>query len=234
MWRSVHGSGIDSRELGSWVTAVPTIRSIRRSVQLSSNSICPARVYWPVAVTYSRDADSFLARRLAEYSISRRQFRGLIHWPGPQTSLTYSLNGTSHRRVSVIKSCITTSMLDLLSVWPNLRGHHVARQQQLSNDIFCPRPTSAANRRPPLLLLIVGTDRRTGGRTRPFYDAYHLLCGSCIEIRHSSDLLFIWIGSASSHYRTRAFALCSPTYTLSLRTPVAELTRTLVPLVSNM
>jgi len=164
MWRSVHGSGIDSRELGSWVTAVPTIRSIRRPVQLSSNSICPARVYWPVAVTYSRDADSFLARRLAEYSISRRQFRGLIHWPRPQTSLTYSLNGTSHRRVSVIKSCITTSMLDLLSVWPKFTRTSCRAAAAAIERYLLPAPNLSS--KPPAAAAAVNRrDRQTDGRT---------------------------------------------------------------------
>ena len=45
----------------------------------------------------------------------------------------------------------------------HLRGPHIARQQQLSIDTCCPRPTSAAN--PPLLLLLLvssnGTDRHS-------------------------------------------------------------------------
>ena len=52
----------------------------------------------------------------------------------------------------------------------NLRGPRVARQQQLSIDIyFVPAPDS---RRPPLLLSIDVTDGRTDGHTRPFYDVY--------------------------------------------------------------
>jgi len=48
----------------------------------------------------------------------------------------------------------------------NLRGPHVARQQQLWIDICCGlRQTSAANPPPTLLLFIDGTDRRTDGRT---------------------------------------------------------------------
>ena len=46
----------------------------------------------------------------------------------------------------------------------NLRGPHVARQQQLSVDICCPRPTSAAN--PPSAVAAVDRwDRRTNRRT---------------------------------------------------------------------
>jgi len=45
-----------------------------------------------------------------------------------------------------------------------LGGPHVARQQQLSVDICCPRPTSAAN--PPSALAAVDRwDRRTNRRT---------------------------------------------------------------------
>jgi len=55
----------------------------------------------------------------------------------------------------------------------NLRGPHaVGQQQQLSIDICCLRPTSAAN--PPLLLSIDGTDGRTDARL--FYEAYRILC----------------------------------------------------------
>jgi len=46
----------------------------------------------------------------------------------------------------------------------NLRGPHVARQQQLSIDICCRRPTSAA--KPPAAAAAVDRrDRRTDGRT---------------------------------------------------------------------
>ena len=51
----------------------------------------------------------------------------------------------------------------------NLRGPHVARQLQLSIDICCPRPTSAAN--PPAAAATATVDRRdrqterTNGRT---------------------------------------------------------------------
>jgi len=48
----------------------------------------------------------------------------------------------------------------------------VGQQQQLSIDICCMRPTSAAN--PPLLLSIDGTDGRTDARL--FYEAYRILC----------------------------------------------------------
>jgi len=60
----------------------------------------------------------------------------------------------------------------------NLRGPHVARRQQLSVDICCPRPTSAAN--PPAAAAAVSRrDRRTDGQkdTRAFYDAYRILRG---------------------------------------------------------
>ena len=39
----------------------------------------------------------------------------------------------------------TTSVLDLPTVGPKFRGTCIARQQQLSSDICCRRPTSAAN-----------------------------------------------------------------------------------------
>jgi len=70
-------------------------------------------------------------------------------------------------------------MLDLLQSDQNVRGPHVARQQQLSIDVCCPRPTSAAN--PPAAAAAVDRrDRQTNRRTdtRPFYDACRILCGS--------------------------------------------------------
>ena len=63
---------------------------------------------------------------------------------------------------------ISTSMKELLTVGPNLRDPHIARQQQLSIDICCPRPTSAAN--PPVAAAAVHrreghTDGRTDGHS---------------------------------------------------------------------
>jgi len=49
----------------------------------------------------------------------------------------------------------------------NLRGPHVAQQQQLSIDICC--KLTQQTRRPPLLLSIDGTDRQTDGRTLDRY-----------------------------------------------------------------
>ena len=47
----------------------------------------------------------------------------------------------------------------------NLRGPHVARQQQLSIDSAIDTRPQQKTRRPPLLLSIDGTDGRTDGRT---------------------------------------------------------------------
>jgi len=55
-------------------------------------------------------------------------------------------------------------MLDPLTVDAKLRGPHVARQQQLSIDICCPRPTSAAN--PPTVAAATDQrDKRTDGHS---------------------------------------------------------------------
>jgi len=57
------------------------------------------------------------------------------------------------------------------------RAPHVARQQQLSMDICCPRPTSAAN--PPAAAAAVDwRDTQTDGRTDGlFRNVYSTLCG---------------------------------------------------------
>ena len=57
----------------------------------------------------------------------------------------------------------------------NLRGPHVARQQHRSVLFAARARPQQQTRRPPLLLSIDGTDRRTD--TRPFDDAYRILCG---------------------------------------------------------
>ena len=61
----------------------------------------------------------------------------------------------------------------------NLRAPHDTRQQQLPTDIGYmllarARPQQQTRRLLPLLLWMDGTDRRTD--TRPFYDAYRMLC----------------------------------------------------------
>ena len=78
--------------------------------------------------------------------------------------------------------------LQPVTEYQNLRCPHVARQQQQSIDICCPRLTSAAN--PPAAAAAVDRrDRQTGrtdGRTdtRPFYDAYRILCGPSNVVVH--------------------------------------------------
>jgi len=47
----------------------------------------------------------------------------------------------------------------------NLRGPHVARQQQPSIDICCPRPTSAANPPAAAAAAVDLRDRQTDGLT---------------------------------------------------------------------
>jgi len=67
----------------------------------------------------------------------------------------------------------------------NLRGPHVARQQQLAIDMRRPRPTSAAN--PTLLLSIDGTDEQTDGRTLDCFmtlAAYHVYCEMTVANGH--------------------------------------------------
>jgi len=62
----------------------------------------------------------------------------------------------------------------------NLRSPHVARQQQLSIDICCPRPTSAAN--PPAAAAVDRwgrhADRHTEGRT---LDRFMTLIAYCVN-----------------------------------------------------
>ena len=82
------------------------------------------------------------------------------------------------------------STLDLHTVGPNLRRPRVASQQQLSIDICCPRPTSAAN--PPHAAAAVDrrdthtrTDRQTD--TWPLYDANSIVRGPRNRERKCAD-----------------------------------------------
>jgi len=99
----------------------------------------------------------------------------------PNFNISLTLNSNRHLIQITLIPALTfslTRMLDPFTAGTKKRGPHVALQQQLSINICCLRPTSAAN--PPaaaLLLSIDGTDGRTTTDTRPLYDAYRILCG---------------------------------------------------------
>ena len=64
-----------------------------------------------------------------------------------------------------------------------LRGPHVLLQQQLSVDICCPRPTSAANPPAAPLLSIYETkltERRSDGRTLHRFMTIIAYCADCV------------------------------------------------------
>jgi len=69
------------------------------------------------------------------------------------------------------------------------------RSSYRSTSAVGPRPTSAANPRPPLLLSIDGTERRTA-YTRTFYDAYRIQEGS----RNSIDIDYHYANSRPSTF----------------------------------
>jgi len=76
-----------------------------------------------------------------------------------------------------LKSATLKKVFDLSIVGPKFMRPHVARHQQLSIDICCPRPTSAAN--PPAAAVVDRWDRHTDNR--PFYYAYCILRGKGIR-----------------------------------------------------
>jgi len=66
----------------------------------------------------------------------------------------------------------------------NVRGPHVARQEQLSIDIYC-RPAPVFSSKPAGRRCCCRSTGQTDGRTdtRPCYDAYRTLCGSRNKIQ---------------------------------------------------
>jgi len=93
----------------------------------------------------------------------------------PDVSIEYRVVTDRHGAIvnTAVQQCVARVTRTSLQPDQNLRGPRVARQEQLSIDICCPHPSSAANQR-PLLLLSNGWDRQTDGHST-VYDIYLIL-----------------------------------------------------------
>ena len=91
----------------------------------------------------------------------------------------------------------------------NLRGPHVAQQQQLSIDICC--KLTQQTRRPPPLLSIDGTDRQTDGRTLDRYMTFTAYYTNRVISLKINRFCVSW----TSIYPQQSVARCAPTAKIS-------------------